>query len=129
FPLFNKFRSPNMALSLTTVTVVALAFWGFYDFINRCASEKEIMLKKFKTALYTSAGLVVLILLYSQFMMSHKGAADAQLEQSFGEHSGKLLGALRDDRAAMALKDGLRSLAFILVAAGALWALAKEKIN
>ncbi len=129
FPLFNKFRSPNMALSLTSITMIALAFWGLSDFIKRSATEKELLFKKFKSAAYVSLGIVVLVILYSQFMMSHKGASDAQLEQSFGEHSGKLLGALKDDRAAMALKDGIRSLAFILVAAAALWALLKDKIN
>lgn len=129
FPLFNKFRSPNMALSLTTISMVALAFWGLNDIIKRSALEKAVLFKQFKLAAYTSSGLVVVVLLYSQVMMTHKGAGDAQLEQSFGEHSNKLLSALKDDRASMALKDGVRSLAFILVAAAALWALLKERIS
>lgn len=129
FPLFNKFRSPNMALSITTVSMVALAFWGLNDLIKRSAAERTALLKQFKWAAYTSLGLVVLVILYSQVMMAHKGAGDAQLEQSFGEHSSKLLSALKEDRASMALKDGIRSLVFILVAVAALWALLKERIS
>src|SRR5690606_27249399 len=110
FPMFNKFRSPNMALSITGISVAALAFWGLQDYIKRVAEEREQLLKWLKSAVLTTLGLVVVLIIYSQVMMDHKGASDAQLEQSFGEHAGKLLNALKADRAAMALKDGIRSL-------------------
>jgi hypothetical protein len=128
-PLFNKFRSPNMALSLTAITFFALAFWGLCEFERAANADRAKVLQQFKKAAYTSLGLVVLILLGSQFMMDHKAATDEQLAQSFGEHATKLLSALRADRAAMALKDGLRSLVFIAIAAGILWAFLKEKIS
>ncbi|HLU17460.1 MAG TPA: hypothetical protein VKZ76_05350 [Edaphocola sp.] len=129
FPMFNKFRSPNMALSITGISVAALAFWGLQDYIKRVAEEREQLLKWLKSAVLTTLGLVVVLIIYSQVMMDHKGASDAQLEQSFGEHAGKLLNALKADRAAMALKDGIRSLIFIAIAFAGLWALTKERIN
>lgn len=129
FPMFNKFRSPNMALSITGISVAAMAFWGLQDYIKRVVEEREQLLKKLKSAVLTTSGLVVVLIIYSQVMMDHKGASDAQLEQSFGEHAGKLLNALKADRAAMALKDGIRSLIFIAIAFAGLWALTKERIN
>lgn len=126
-PLFNKFRSPNMVLSFSTLITVMLAFWGLYDFITS-KQDKAVLFKKFKQASITTLGIVVALILYSQFMMSYKSAADKQLEQSFGQHAGTLLKALKEDRAAMALKDGMRSLVFVLIAIAALWALVKERI-
>lgn len=127
-PLFNKFRSPNMVLSFSTLITIMLAFWGLYDFITS-KQDKAVLFKKFKLASITTLGIVVALILYSQFMMSYKSAADGQLEQSFGEHAGTLLKALKEDRAAMAMKDGLRSLVFIAIAIAALWALVKERIS
>lgn len=127
-PLFNKFRSPNMVLSFSTLITVMLAFWGLYDFITS-KQDKAILFKKFKQASITTLGIVVALILYSQFMMSYKSASDEQLAQSFGQHAGTLLKALKEDRAAMALKDGLRSLVFIAIAIAALWALVKERIS
>ena len=127
FPLFNKFRSPNMALSISTMTTVMLAFWGLYD-ITTSKPDKAILYKRFKQASITTLAIVVALIAYSQFMMSYKSASDDQLAQSFGQHAGTLLKALKEDRAAMAMKDGLRSLAFIAIAIAALWALLKERI-
>ncbi|RYD98587.1 MAG: hypothetical protein EOP54_07170 [Sphingobacteriales bacterium] len=127
-PLFNKFRSPNMVLSFSTLITVMLAFWGLYDFITT-KHDKAVLFKKFKQAAITTLGIVVALVLYSQFMMSYKSASDDQLAQSFGEHAGTLLKALKEDRAAMALKDGLRSMVFIAIAIAALWALVKERIS
>lgn len=127
-PLFNKFRSPNMVLAFSTLITVMLAFWGLYDFISS-KQDKAVLFKKFKQASITTLGIVVALVLYSQFMMSYKSAADERLAQSFGEHAGTLLKALKEDRAAMALKDGMRSLVFILIAIAALWALVKERIS
>lgn len=128
FPLFNKFRSPNMALSISTLTTIMLAFWGLYDFTTR-QTDKAVLFKKFKQASITALGIVVALIIYSQFMMSYKSAADEQLTKSFGEHAGTLLKALKEDRAAMALKDGFRSLVFMAIAIAALWALIKERIS
>ncbi len=127
-PLFNKFRSPNMVLSFSTLITIMLAFWGLYDFITS-KQDKTVLFKRFKQASITTLGILVALILYSQFMMSYKSAADEQLAQSFGQHAGTLLKALKEDRAAMALKDGMRSLVFVLIVIAALWALVKERIS
>ncbi|HTO14268.1 MAG TPA: YfhO family protein [Edaphocola sp.] len=129
-PLFNKFRSPNMAFSLTTITTVALAFWGLYDLEKETEKKNDAHLfKQFKNACIVSLGLMLALILYSQFGMDYKGISDDQILKGFGEHGSKALKALKDDRAAMALKDSFRSLVFILIAMGAIWALLKKKIS
>lgn len=127
-PLFNKFRSPNMLLSFSTLITIMLAFWGLYEFVTT-KQDKAVLFKKFKMASITTLGIVVALILYSQFMMSYKSATDEQLAQSFGQHAATLLKAIKEDRAAMAMKDGLRSLVFIAIAIAALWALVKERIS
>ena len=130
FPLFNKFRSPNMALSITTITTVALAFWGLYILEKRSEQQNDAHLfKQFKNASIVTLGLMLALILFSQFGMDYKGMSDDQILKGFGEQGGKALRAIKDDRAAMALKDSLRSLVFILIAMGAIWALLKGKIK
>ncbi|WP_129020090.1 YfhO family protein [Edaphocola flava] len=127
-PLYNKFRTPSMALSITGILFPLLGFWGLHEFMSdRYTKEQRIaMLKK---ALYITGGLTVLILLYSQTMMSFKGDGDAEMAKSYGEHANNLLKAIREDRQSLALKDSFRSLLFILIAAGAIWAYATEKLQ
>src|SRR5690606_41664739 len=50
YPMFNKFRSPNMALSITGISVAALALWGLQDYLKRVAEEREQLLKWLKPA-------------------------------------------------------------------------------
>ncbi|WP_158605998.1 YfhO family protein [Taibaiella sp. KBW10] len=127
-PFYNKFRTPTMALALTSIIFPMLGFWGLYYFMSG-QYTKEVLLAKLKKAVFITGGITLAVILYSQFLMDFKGAGDAQMAQSYGEHANTLLKALRDDRQSMALKDGLRSLAFILVAAAALWAFAKEMVK
>lgn len=124
-PLYNKFRTPSMALSIASIIFPMLGFWGLYVFFKGGYTQ-EVLFDKLKKALFITGGITVLVILYSQMMMSFKGEGDAQMAQSYGEHANTLLKALREDRQSMALKDGIRSLVFILIAAGALWAYTKN---
>lgn len=127
-PFYNKFRSPSMALSITGILFPLLGFWGLHEFMSERYSTTE-RLSMLKKSLMITGGLVVLILLYSQTMMSFKGESDAEMTKAYGEHANTLLKALRSDRQSMALKDSFRSLVFILAAAAALWAFTTQKIK
>lgn len=127
-PLYNKFRTPSMALSITGILFPLLGFWGLHEFLSdKYTKEQRVaMLKK---ALYITGGLTLLILLYSQTMMSYKGDGDTEMAKAYQEHANTLLKAIREDRQSLALKDSFRSLLFILIAAGAIWAYATEKLQ
>ncbi|WP_118950636.1 YfhO family protein [Taibaiella helva] len=126
-PLFNKFRSPNMALSLSSVIFPLMAIWALNDIFNDRISKEEL-LKKLKLSLLITGGLCVLLLIATQTMMDFKGMRDDQMAQQYGGEAGKeLVKALREDRASQAAGDAFRSLIFVLLAGAALWAYDKGK--
>lgn len=128
FPLFNKFRSPNMAISLASVIFPLLGMWALKDIYEE-KIEKAELLKKVKLSLIITGGLCVAILLSTQMFLDFKGQNDDAMQQQYGQAGPQLLKAIRDDRKSAAATDAMRSLAFVLLAGGALWAYGKEKIN
>lgn len=131
FPLLNKFRTPSMALSAASVIFPMLAIWALRDIFKEKISKEEL-LKKLKWSLYIVGGLCVLILLCTYMTMDFKGASDAQLLQMAGNNPGvgqQLVNAIHADRASAARSDAFRSLVFVLLSAGVLWAFAKGKLK
>lgn len=125
-PLFNKFRSPNMALGISSVIFPFLAIWGLRDFFSEKISKEELW-KKLKYALIITGGLCVIILIATQTAMDYKGMRDDQMAQQYGEAGKELVKALREDRSSSAAADAFRSLIFIVLAGAALWAYTKGK--
>lgn len=131
FPMLNKFRTPSMALSAASVIFPMLGIWALRDIFKEKISKEEF-LKKLKWSLYIVGGLCVLILLCTYMTMDFKGASDAQLMQMAGNNPGvgqQLVNAIHADRASAARSDAFRSLIFVLLAAGVLWAFAKGKVK
>ena len=133
-PMYNKFRTPSMSLAIPSVLFPILGIWALRDIFQEKVT-KEFLWKKLKTALIITGGLCVLLLLAAQGYLDFKGAGDAQIAQQYGQMfqnpqiGEELVTALREDRAAAATADALRSLVFVLLAAGVLWAFAKGKIK
>ncbi len=124
-PLFNKFRSPNMALFVPSIFFPLLGMWALKDIFEERVSREEL-LKKLKYALMITGGLCVILLIVTQGVFDYRGVGDARYEKDFGAD---IMKAIREDRASAATKDVFRSLVFVLLAAGVLWAYAKDKIN
>ncbi|HET8573031.1 MAG TPA: YfhO family protein [Edaphocola sp.] len=131
FPLLNKFRTPSMALSAASVIFPLLGIWALKDVFKEKISKEEL-LKKLKWSFYIVGGLCVLILLCTYMTMDFKAASDAQILQMAGNNTGvgqQLVNAIHADRASAARSDAFRSLVFILLSAGVLWAFAKGKLR
>jgi hypothetical protein len=124
FPLFNKFRSPNMAMSIASVLFPLLAMWGLKEFFSDQYSAEERW-KKLKTSLMITGGLLLVILIAAQTMMSYKGAIDSQI---FGNNMAKL-DEVRDERKSVATSDALRALFFVLLSGGVLYAFIKGMLK
>lgn len=133
-PLYNKFRAPAQALVLPSLTFVVLACWGLQEIANGKHTTKELLKKLKESALITGACILGFILI-SYFFVGFKSASDEGMLQYFaqmmgGEENGKLLiRALEKDRASLLLTDAFRSVFFILVAAGAIWAFLLNKMK
>lgn len=134
FPMLNKFRTPSMALAIPSILFPLLGIWALKDIFTEKISPEEL-LKKLKLSVYITGGLCLLILLSTFMFMDFHSANDAGMAQQYGQAfqnpqlGNELLSALREDRAAAAQKDAIRSLIFILLAGGALWGFAKGKIK
>ncbi|MEC5145395.1 YfhO family protein [Chitinophaga sp. 212800010-3] len=133
-PMYNKFRAPAQALVLPSLTFVVLACWGLQE-VAAGNHTKEELLKKLKQALLITGGFIVGFFLITNFFTGFSSASDAGMLQYFsqmmgGEENGKLLiRALEKDRSSLLLKDSFRSVIFILIAAGAIWAYLQGKLK
>ena len=120
-PLLKNFRTPSMALVIPQLIFPVVGVWGLHQLLLEPAVEKR--LKAIKLSAGITAGLALLLALgASAFFDFTNPQSDAQLPP-------QLLSLIREDRADMARNSGLRSAFFILVAAGILWAVLKDKLN
>ncbi len=136
FPLYNKFRMVESILVLTQLAFPVLAFLSIKEAL--LAKDKAFILKKLFLALYITGGIALLVALLPTLFFSFKSTtADegliAQLTQAFQGDSAFansiVNNALVQDRASLARADAIRSLVFVLITFGILWAFIKQKIN
>jgi hypothetical protein len=111
-----------------------LAFLAVQQIIN--TKDKTDILKKLFLSLYITGGLVLLLLVFPQLLLTFK-PSDFQtgigyLTQALKGDSATALSisnALVEDRVSLERADALRSLIFILLAFGITWAFIKQKVN
>ena len=137
-PMYNKFRVPSMILVVPQLLFPMVAVWALNDIFSKKIEGDELW-KKLKIATISTAGLCILIALGGQAFFDFKASGlnqgDVQLAQQFSGNGGseaiasKVLSALSEDRATMAMNSGLMSAFFILVAAAILYAFHKNKVN
>jgi len=134
FPLYNKFRAVESILVIASLCFPILAFLAIKEVIN--AKDKAPLFKKLLLAFYIVGGLTLIICLvpglFFSFKSSNHQAIVDQLTQAFRGNSGaasSVANALVQDRESLARSDAFRSLLFIVIAFGLLWAFIKQKIN
>lgn len=124
-PMMNKFRSPNMAMAITSMLFPILAVWALNDILTGKVSKEEAW-KKVRMAFLITGGILLLVLIAIYSMMDFTGKMDPQIfGQSWAQVSSKIIAF----RKSMASKDAWRSILFLLLATGVLWAFTKDKIN
>ena len=114
-PMYNKFRTPSMALVIANVTMCIAALMGLKYYLESTDEKKK------KRSLFISmavAGGITLLAaiipsLFSDFTCSKDSIFAQELGQSF-------ISALQQDRESMFTSDALRSFIFIAVAFAAL---------
>lgn len=122
-PLFNKFRTPNSVLTVTSFLMPLLGFLA----IGKIAAG-EVTKKRALNALYISGGICAAICLFFWLLgpsfYDFSSPGDGRYEQA-----GLSLGPLYDARKALMSSDALRTLALVLLGGGLLWVFLQEKIN
>ncbi|MBK0381397.1 hypothetical protein I5M32_00365 [Pedobacter sp. SD-b] len=135
FPLYNKFRSVEFNLVIASLCMPILACMAVFEATKPTVDVKEVI-KKLKTSAYIVLGLLVVLIALPTLLFSFKADNHQdflnQLNQvaggdaSFGASISK---ALIDDRISLFRADAFRSLIFIVLGIGALWALINKKIT
>ena len=104
-PLYNKFRTPSMALVMTTTAMAIMGMLALKEVIDRNASLKQIGI-----AGGITAGICLIYAIFPSLAGAFRGSVDAQMPDW-------LVNAIIADRQHMLTADAWRSIVFILLAA------------
>jgi hypothetical protein len=123
-PLYNKFRTPEMALVIANLTMAVLAILAVKAIIENYKQNSEKYLK----AIYISAGITGGLCLFFALFGSSLFDFSSNADKNFPDW---LVNAFVADRKSMLSTDAWRSLGFIVIAAGLLWFYIKKpfKLN
>jgi hypothetical protein len=121
FPGYNKFRAVTMTLVIAQFCIPLMGFLALRNYFNGTLSKKEMM-RGIKIAGGVTGGVVLLILLIP-------GIAGSFLSPYETKFPDWLTSALISDRKGLLRADSFRSLAFLLLGAGALLAFVSGKLK
>ncbi|MDB4925772.1 YfhO family protein [Mucilaginibacter sp.] len=135
FPLYNKFRVVESILAVASLCFPILAFLAIKEIIE--ARDNKEIFKKLKLSLYITGGLTLILIALPDLLLSFRATDQAtgiaQLTQAFKLNDNTLAtsisNALVKDRISLERADAIRTLIFILITFGILWAFIKHKIN
>lgn len=132
FPMYNKFRTVESILAVAMLCFPILAFMAVQEVVN--ATDKKLILKKVLLSFYITGGLLVILIILPEILLSFKTPPDAsanlaQVLRGDTAFADSINNGLAKDREALERWDAFRSLIFVIIAFGLLWAFVKQKIN
>ena len=122
-PLYNKFRTPEMALIIAGFTLVTLAILALKEIFDN-KGDRKIFLKPMYISAGITGGLCLIFALFGDGLRSFSGPNDAYIIQN-----PEMLAAIVSDRKSMLASDSWRSFVLIALAAGAIWYFLNKKIK
>ncbi len=123
-PMYNKFRTPSMALVIANVTMCIAAIIGLKHFIES-ENNKRKTLSLYISVAFTG-GICLLAWLVPTMFSDFSCSKDAIFERELGQ---SFITALQEDREAMFRADALRSFIFIILSFVVLFLQDKGKIK
>jgi hypothetical protein len=133
-PMYNKFRAVESTLVIAAFCFPILALLAVNEVITN--TDKALIFKRAKIAFYITGGLLLVLIAIPQVLLSFKAdehiAFIANLTQIFKGDSAtanSVANAIIDDRESLERADAIRSLIFVLLSAGLVWLLIKQKIK
>ena len=125
-PLFNKFRSVSMWLSITSLMAVISAVFALHQFLS---NTDEVKAAKHKKYLYISGAIVGAICLYFWMVGLDEYTSPRDAEMLKSGYPEELVQQIVEQREDLSKGDALRSLLFIAMAFGALYAYTTKKVK
>lgn len=126
-PGYNKFRAVSMTLVIAEVAMPILGLMALKVLFDQPPDRKK-MIKSLQIAAGISGGIALIFALMPGLFLSFTGANDAAIQQQF-QFPDWMMQAIRDERARLVRLDAIRSFAFVILAAGLLWAFLYSKLN
>ncbi len=121
FPGYDKFRAVTMALVIAQFCIPLLGVLALKEIFDSALPRKKL-LKNLNIAIGITGGILLLIIFIP-------GIAGSFLNQYETDYPAWLKNALIADRRGLLVKDSLRSLVFILLAAGTIMILLYDKFR
>ena len=128
FPLYTKFRAVESILVVAEITMPLLGFLAIKEIMDQKAANTYNP-KKMRTNIYIAAGITAgfcLMALIASYFMNFSWGRDEAIFANWPEW---LSSAIVAERAAIYRASALRSLAFVLLGAAAVWLYASEKLK
>jgi hypothetical protein len=122
-PFFNKFRAHSSIMPVAGILVSMAGILGLSQLIDR-SEDRASAMRPAMIGTGVFAGLTLLVAMLGPSLIDLTSAYDSQFAQN-----PQVLDALLDTRADMVRDSALRSLLFIVLAAGFIFAFLKEKIG
>ena len=126
FPAYNKFRTVSMILVIVQFAMPFLGFLALKEIYDGKVNKVDFM-KSFKWSLGITGGLCLLFMVLGGAMFNFSGTIDQQLLSSGWPL--ELLNAIKADRQKLLWNDSVRSLVFVLIGAGLVYALYIKKLK
>ncbi|MDR2773274.1 MAG: hypothetical protein LBC19_00790 [Tannerella sp.] len=121
-PLYNKFRTPSMALVIAEVSMVTLGILAVKTFLEQ--TDRQNLRRPLYIAAGITGGLCLFYALFGSSIMSFSSPSD-----NYFQNYPELLTALIADRQRMLTSDAWRSFFFIVDAAVILWLYLKNSFK
>ncbi|MGQ1785276.1 MULTISPECIES: YfhO family protein [unclassified Saccharicrinis] len=143
FPLYNKFRTVEMAMVIASFTIPALGFLGLREVFNKPQLIRETNWKFF-AAFGLTGGISLLFYLFPHAFFSFISDAELnaivqQKQQAMQQNAAQaaqvsayfdgILANLKIARVYLLKSDAFRSFAFILIASASVWFFATQKLS
>lgn len=119
FPAYNKFRAVTMAMFLTEIAVPVLGFIFIKELIGGKLNNDHVF-KMLKIIGGVVVAVLLMLLITPKTFLSFEGSVDSRVPES-------LIDSLKADRVLLLKRDLILSLVSVLVFAGVVYALLKNK--
>ena len=126
-PMYNKFRAPSMALAMAGIAIPLLGMIGLSKVFAKELDTVKFS-KAFKLTLYSTGGLMLILLLYG-LTTDWMGPNDAALQAKQPWSNPELFAALLEDRKSLFLSDWMLSTFIMAICAGVIWLYSRAKLS
>ncbi len=124
-PMYDKFRAVSSIQVILELGIPILAMLALHQFIF---NEKLDVKMKEKALLYATSiagGLALFFVIVGTHWFSFESVMDAEYDKMIPGFTDALI----QDRKSIFISDSIRTLVFVLLTAGGLWAFVKNKLN